>query len=81
MFCRFAATVTIGYGDRPAQIPAELVSGSYFPVLGVGAALGRTIAPDDDAVPDSRPVVGAQLQLLAELLQRRPYHRRPDDRS
>jgi predicted permease len=57
MFCRFAASVTIGYGDRVAQIPAELVSGSYFPVLGVGAALGRTIAPDDDAVPDSRPVV------------------------
>jgi predicted permease len=57
MFCRFAASVTIGYDDRVAQIPAELVSGSYFPVLGVGAALGRTIAPDDDAVPDSRPVV------------------------
>jgi predicted permease len=57
MFCRFAAAVTIGYGGRPAQIPAELVSGSYFPILGVGAALGRTIAPDDDAVPDSRPVV------------------------
>jgi predicted permease len=57
MFCRFPATVTIGYGDRAAQIPAELVSGSYFPILGVGAALGRTIAPDDDAVPDSRPVV------------------------
>ena len=57
MFCRFPATVTIGYGDRTAQIPAELVSGSYFPILGVGAALGRTIAPDDDAVPDSQPVV------------------------
>jgi predicted permease len=57
MFCRFPAKVTIGYGDRVAQIPAELVSGSYFPTLGVGAALGRTIAPDDDAVPDSRPVV------------------------
>ena len=57
MFCRFPATVTIGYRDQPAQIPAELVSGSYFPVLGVGAALGRTIAPDDDAIPDSRPVV------------------------
>jgi predicted permease len=57
MFCRFPATVAIGYGDRPAQIPAELVSGSYFPILGVEAALGRTIAPDDDAVPDSRPVV------------------------
>ena len=57
MFCRFPATVTIGYGDRAAQIPAELVSGSYFPVLGVGAALGRPIAPDDDVVPDSKPVV------------------------
>jgi predicted permease len=57
MFCRFQATVTIGYGDRVAQIPAELVSASYFPILGVGAALGRTIAPDDDAVPDSKPVV------------------------
>ena len=57
MFCRFPATVTIGYGDRATQISAELVSDSYFPVLGVGAALGRTIAPDDDEVPDGRPVV------------------------
>jgi len=57
MFCRFPATVTVGYGDRAAQIPAELVSGSYFSTLGVGTALGRTIAPDDDAVPDSQPVV------------------------
>ncbi|HKU24608.1 MAG TPA: ABC transporter permease, partial [Candidatus Sulfotelmatobacter sp.] len=57
MFCRFPASVTIGDGDRAAQIPAELVSGSYFPILGVGAALGRTLASDDDAVPDSSPVV------------------------
>jgi predicted permease len=57
MFCRFPATVTIGDVDRAAQISAELVSGSYFPTLGVGAALGRPIAPDDDAVPDSKPVV------------------------
>ena len=57
MFCRFPANVTIGYRDQPAQIPAELVSGSYFQVLGVGAALGRTIAPDDDEIPDSQPVV------------------------
>ena len=56
MFCRFAATVDLSDSDRVEQIPAELVSGFYFPVLGVGAALGRTIAPDDDAVPDSRPV-------------------------
>src|SRR5262249_24782687 len=57
MFCRFPATLNIGYGDRVAQIPAELVSGSYFSRLDVGTVLGRTIAPDDDAVPDSAPVV------------------------
>ncbi|HEV3316064.1 MAG TPA: ABC transporter permease [Candidatus Angelobacter sp.] len=57
MFCRFPATVTVGYGDRATQARAELVSASYFPVLGVGAAMGRTIAPDDDNVPDERPVV------------------------
>ena len=57
MFCRFPATVTIGYGDQTGQIPVELVSGSYFPILGIGATLGRTIAPEDDAVPDSSPVV------------------------
>ena len=57
MFCRFPAIVNIGYGDRAAQIPAELVSGSYFQILGVSAELGRTIAPDDDAVPDGEPVV------------------------
>jgi predicted permease len=57
MFCRFPATVDIGYGDRTGQISAELVSGSYFSILGVGTALGRTIAPDDDAVPDGKPVV------------------------
>lgn len=57
MFCRFPTTVTVGYGDRAAQVMAELVSGSYFPVLEVGAALGRTIAPDDDKAPDGQPVV------------------------
>ena len=36
---------------------AELVSGSYFSVLGVDMALGRPIAPEDDSVPDSQPVV------------------------
>lgn len=57
MFCRFPATVTLGTGDRAAQVMAELVSGAYFSALGVEAALGRTIAPEDDALPDSHPVV------------------------
>src|SRR5262249_30209147 len=34
----------------------ETVTGNYFRVLGVGAAVGRTIVPDDDA-PGAQPVV------------------------
>jgi hypothetical protein len=34
MFCRFPATGTISSRDRAAQIPAQLVSSSYFPLLG-----------------------------------------------
>jgi predicted permease len=43
-------------GDsRP--IAAELVSGSYFPVLGVGPALGRVLGPGDEGVAGAAPVV------------------------
>ena len=56
MFCRFPTTVAIAFGDRPAQVRAELVSGSYFTALGIRAALGRTIGPDDDKIPDGHPV-------------------------
>ncbi|HSE39016.1 MAG TPA: ABC transporter permease [Blastocatellia bacterium] len=32
------------------------ITGNYFEVLGVGAALGRTISPDDDRTPGGHPV-------------------------
>src|SRR5262249_52183307 len=48
--------VNLGYGDHTEQAAAELVSGSYFPVLGVTAAAGRTLTPDDDRVPGGHPV-------------------------
>ena len=35
MFCRFPASVTIGYGNQMGQISAELVSSAYFQTLGV----------------------------------------------
>jgi predicted permease len=57
MFCRFPASVAIGYGDQVGQISAELVSSAYFRTLGVAAVLGRTIGRDDDSVPDGKPVV------------------------
>ncbi|MGA9670724.1 MAG: ABC transporter permease [Terracidiphilus sp.] len=57
MFCRFPASVTIGFSDHAVEIPAELVSSAYFETLGVKAILGRTIGQDDDSVPDGKPVV------------------------
>ena len=57
MFCRFSFRVSLGYGGQTERILGELVSGTYFPVLGVGAALGRTFTPEDDRTPDGHPVV------------------------
>src|SRR5215467_5578778 len=56
MFCRFPTSVSLGFGDRTERVSAELVSGSYFPVLGVTAAIGRTLTPNDDRVPGGHPV-------------------------
>lgn len=36
---------------------ATLVTGNYFDVLGVSAALGRTLAPEDSPVPGQEPVI------------------------
>ncbi len=43
-----------GLGDRAT---AELVSGNYFEVLGVGAAIGRVLTPGDDKVKNGEPYV------------------------
>ena len=56
MFCRYPTSVSLGYGDRTDRVAAELVSGTYFPVLGVTAVIGRTLTPDDDRVPGGHPV-------------------------
>ena len=42
--------------DRTSEVgDAEIVSGNYFSVLGVGPALGRVLSPADDA-PGANPV-------------------------
>ena len=45
------------YGDGTYQIRGWFVSASYFDVLGVRPALGRTFRPDEDVVPGTQPVV------------------------
>jgi predicted permease len=55
--CRAATTVNLSTGGEPRPAAAEIVSGSYFQVLGVSAALGRLLGNDDDGTPGANPVV------------------------
>jgi len=57
MFCRFPQPVSMTYGGQAERTLGELVSGTYFGVLGIGTVLGRAIGPEDDRVPDGHPVV------------------------
>ncbi len=44
-------------GDRVESLLGEMVSGGFFPTLGMDAALGRTLLPEDDVSPGSHWVV------------------------
>jgi len=45
-----------GGGGEPAQLQGQMVSGSYFDVLGIRPAAGRFFLPDEDATPGTHPV-------------------------
>jgi hypothetical protein len=48
-------TCPLGATPKPAAI--EIVSGTYFSVLGVRSALGRLFDKEDDRIPGAHPVV------------------------
>ena len=54
-----------------------LVSGSYFPVLGLQPALGRLLGPEDDRAPANRRR-RPEPRLLADALRRRSERPQPD---
>ncbi len=50
-------SVSWNHGEQSENLNGQLVSGNYFSVLGVNAALGHTITVEDDRVPGASPVV------------------------
>ena len=42
--------------DNPERLSTEIVSASYFPMLAVEAAIGRTFTPEEDQTPGAHPV-------------------------
>src|SRR5579884_2504947 len=53
--CRFSYPFSVTFGGHTERVRGELVSGTYFPLLGVEAAVGRTLTPNDDRVEAGEP--------------------------
>lgn len=49
--------VTLSTSEGVERVWTDVVTGNYFSTLGVGAALGRVITPDDDRAPSASPVL------------------------
>ena len=47
-----SSDTTLSGGEEPERITVETVSASYFSLLGVSAARGRTFLADEDVVPE-----------------------------
>src|SRR5271155_3737467 len=56
VIARCGGSVTVLYQGNAESADAEIVSGNFFQVLGVGAAAGRLFRPEDDATPAAQPV-------------------------
>ncbi|HEV2688700.1 MAG TPA: ABC transporter permease [Bryobacteraceae bacterium] len=57
VLARFPISFSMTWHDETDRIHGDLVSGNYFEVLGVNAAMGRTFSADDDRTPGGHPVV------------------------
>ena len=56
MLAMFPKQVGIQWRNRSSLVNSELVSGNYFSVLGVKAALGRLLLPEDSSTRGASPV-------------------------
>lgn len=56
VLARYGFSAAFSHNGNTERANGELVSGNYFEVLGVGAAIGRTLTPEDDVKPGAHPV-------------------------
>ena len=56
LIARREDSFTVSHGSESERALGEIVSGNYFQVLGVGAAVGRVLTAADDRTPGGHPV-------------------------
>ena len=56
MLCRFGTSLSMSHTGQTERVMAELVSGDYYDVLGVRAAAGRLISPEDTRIAGANAV-------------------------
>ena len=57
MLAHWLTAVHLSDGAQTENADADLVSGTYFGVLGLTPALGRLLGPEDDVTPGAHPVL------------------------
>ncbi|MGI9070012.1 MAG: ADOP family duplicated permease [Bryobacteraceae bacterium] len=57
VFCRALTPVSVTTFGDAQPVTAEVVSGNYFQVLGVGAVAGRVLDSEDDGAPNANPII------------------------
>ena len=55
MFCFREINMSLDYNGRTERLSGEVVSGNYFPLLGVSAAIGRVFTAKDDEFQGAHP--------------------------
>jgi len=56
VIARAHVPLSVASAGTAERAGGDVVSGNFFPVLGVGAAVGRVLDPEDDRVPGASPV-------------------------
>ena len=57
MLAHYTVALHLSAGGQTDNVDGDLVSGTFFDVLGLRPAAGRLFTPDDDRVPGGHPIV------------------------
>jgi predicted permease len=84
MFARSGLQISVSGGGQSERVQGEEVSGNFFSVLGVNAAIGRLLTEADDQTPGAHPVAvlsfnfwqrrfGADPQIIGQTIRINDY--------